>query len=84
MEETRWFIVSWVGICVAVGGIGSVVEVGLIVGGGVVRRAVAVDSVTGTFVAVQAVRNRNATMIHLFIASNYMLVHVIARAMHFA
>jgi hypothetical protein len=79
MEEARWFIASWVGICVAVGGIGSVVEVGTTVGGEFVGRAVAVGSVTGTAVSVQAVRNRNATMIHLFIASNYMPVHVIAR-----
>jgi hypothetical protein len=55
----------------------SIVGVGIIAGEVFVGRAVEVDSIPGTSVAVQAAR-RKATMMSFFIEGNYML-HVVAR-----
>jgi hypothetical protein len=72
MDETRWFINSSVGVCVTLGIVASIVEVRITIGGVLVGRAVDVDSITGTSVAVQAVRRTRRIAMGLFIEGNYM------------
>src|SRR5215207_5384734 len=73
VDETRWFTGSsvWVGTTVEM--IVCGVDVELTVGGMLVGSGVAVDSITGIWVAVQAERRRReARTMKFFIESNYM------------
>src|SRR5215207_4134401 len=72
VDETRWFTGSsvWVGKTVEM--IVCGVDVELTVGGMLVGNGVAVDSITGTRVAVQAERRREARTMKFFIEANYM------------
>lgn len=78
VEENRCVADEAVGenSTVAVGGavrlIGSIVEVGRMVGGAVVGAGVNVGSIVGISAGAQAVRSNKASMMDFFIVSNYM------------
>jgi hypothetical protein len=57
-----------------VGRIVSTVEVGMAVGGTLVGISVELDSATGIFVVVQAVRRNKKMMMKFFMMNNYMLM----------